>query len=94
MENQEEQKPKKKISKRVTGLTREVSAQILNLATSSLGLVAALAWNDAVQAIFKEYFPTSSGVIAKIVYALVISTLIVIITLNLTKLSKLAKGEK
>jgi len=94
MENQDEQQPKKKITKRVTGLTREVSAQILNLATSSLGLVAALAWNDAVQAIFKEYFPTGSGVAAKIVYALVVSVLIVIITINLTKLSRIAKGDK
>lgn len=94
MENQDEQKPKKKITKRVTRLTREVSAQILNLATSSLGLVAALAWNDAVQSIFKEYFPTSSGVVAKIVYALIVSALIVIVTINLTKLSRIAKGEK
>jgi len=93
MENQNE-RPVKKISKRVKGLTREVSAQILNLATSSLGLVAALAWNDAVQSIFKEYFPTSSGVVAKIIYALVVSVLIVIVTVNLTKLSRIAKGDK
>lgn len=89
----EETPEKKPITKRVTGATREVTAQILNLATSSLGLVAALAWNDAVQSIFKEYFPTGSGIVAKLIYAVIVSVLIVIITINLTKLAQLAKNK-
>lgn len=89
----EVKKEKKPITKRVTGTTREVAAQILNLATSSLGLVAALAWNDAVQSIFRQYFPAGNGVAAKLIYAIIVSVLIVIITINLTKLSQLAKNK-
>jgi len=84
----------KHIVKRVGGLTREVALQILNLATSSLGLVAALAWNDAVQSAFKEYVPTKSSITAKFSYAVLISVLIVFVTLNLTKLAHIARGKK
>ncbi|TSC71652.1 MAG: hypothetical protein G01um101438_995 [Parcubacteria group bacterium Gr01-1014_38] len=76
----------------VKGLTGEIASQLLTLATSALGLVAALAWNDAVQAIFKEYFPAAGGVVAKFVYAIIISILIVVVTINLTKLANLAKN--
>lgn len=93
MPEETQQPTKKPITRRVTGVTREVAAQILNLATSSLGLVAALAWNDAIQSIFKEYFPTGSGIIAKLIYAVVVSVLIVVITINLTKLAQLAKNK-
>lgn len=76
----------------VKGMTGEIAAQLLTLATSALGLVAALAWNDAVQAVFKEYFPAAGGVVAKFTYAVIISMLIVVVTINLTKLSNLAKN--
>lgn len=73
-------------------LTAEISAQLLALATSALGLVAALAWNDAVQAVFKEYFPAASGITAKFVYAVLLSVLIVLLTINLTRLAEFAKN--
>ena len=76
----------------VKGLTGEIAAQLLTLATSALGLVAALAWNDAVQAIFKEYFPAAGGIVAKFVYAILISVIIVLVTINLTKLANLTKN--
>ncbi|TSC64646.1 MAG: hypothetical protein G01um1014106_36 [Parcubacteria group bacterium Gr01-1014_106] len=76
----------------VKGLTGEISAQLLTLATSALGLVAALAWNDAIQSVFREYFPSASGIIAKFLYALILSVIIVSVTINLTKLSNLAKN--
>lgn len=76
------------------GLTSEVASEILRLATSAFGLVAALAWNDAVQALFREYLPISHGIAAKFGYAVLLSALIVIVTINLTKLSRLANGEQ
>lgn len=76
----------------VKNLTGEIAAQLLTLATSALGLVAALAWNDAVQAVFKEFFPAAGGVVAKFVYALGVSAIVILVTINLTKLAKLAKN--
>lgn len=75
-------------------LTSEIAAQMLQLATSALGLVAALAWNDAVQSVFKEYFPAASGIAAKFIYALVITALVVAVTVNLARLAGLAKGNR
>lgn len=74
------------------GLTTEVMTQLVTLATSALGLVAALAWNDAVQAVFKEYYPAARGITGRFVYAVVISILITLVTINLTKLANLAKN--
>ena len=71
--------------------TSEIAGQVLHLATSALGLVAALAWNDAVQAVFREYFPTGSGIAAKFVYALIVSVLVVAVTINLARLASLTK---
>lgn len=77
---------------RAKSLTAEITAQLLALATSALGLVAALAWNDAVQAVFKEYFPAASGIAAKFVYATLLSLGIIVLTINLTRLANLAKN--
>lgn len=72
-------------------VTSEIAGQVLQLATSALGLVAALAWNDAVQSVFKEYFPAASGIRAKFVYALIVTVLIVAVTVNLTRLVALSR---
>lgn len=76
------------------GLTSEIAAEILRLVTSALGLVAALAWNDAVQAVFKEYFPGGGGITAKFVYAVLVSVLIILLTFNLTRIAELANGKR
>jgi ABC-type Mn2+/Zn2+ transport system permease subunit len=73
-------------------LTAEITAQLLVLATSALGLVAALSWNDAVQAVFKEYYPATRGIAPKFVYAILVSLLIIITTINLTRLANYAKN--
>lgn len=79
--------------RRFRSFTAEVAAQLLGLATSALGLVAALAWNDAVQAAFQEYFPAAKkGITAKFTYAVLVSLLIVLVTINLTRLAHYAKN--
>ena len=61
------------------------------LSTSGFGLVAALAWNDAIQAFVKEYIDkyisVGSGIISRFIYAIVITIFAVIITYQLTKIS-------
>lgn len=79
------------VARWMKNLTSEIAMHILHLATSALGLVAALAWNDAVQSVFKEYFPATSGIAAKFTYALLVTVLIVMVTVNLTRLAGLSK---
>lgn len=68
----------------------EVIRQMLTLATSGFGLVAALAWNSLIQAIVNDYLkkvlPSGSGIISLLIYALVITLLAVLVTYQLSKI--------
>lgn len=74
-------------------LPQAIVGHMLTLATSGFGLVAALAWNEVVKEIIatyvKPYLPQSSALISLVIYAAVVTTLAVLITLQLTKLQQL-----
>lgn len=73
-------------------LPQAVIKQMLALSTSGFGLVAALAWNEVVKetvnVYIKPHFPENSGLISLLIYATLITALAVLVTLQLTKLSK------
>lgn len=66
--------------------------QMITLATSGFGLVAALAWNDAIQSFVREYIDQyiskGSGLLSRFIYALIITVIAVFVTYQLTKLVK------
>lgn len=70
----------------------EVVRQMLTLATSGFGLVAALAWNNVIQEFVNTYvkkvLPNGSGIWSLLIYAVVVTLLAVIITYNLSKILK------
>jgi hypothetical protein len=61
----------------------EVLTKMSELATAGFGLVAALAWNDAIQSLFKEIFGTQSAVWAKFAYAVIVTALVVLVIIKL-----------
>ena len=71
-------------------LPLEVISQMLTLATSGFGLVAALAWNSVVQELVnnyvKKFLPKNSGLISLFIYAIVVTILAVAVTLQLTQI--------
>lgn len=72
----------------------EVLEKVSSLATAGFGLVAALAWNDAIKAVFAEFFPKPADNIAALVgYALIITTLVVMVTIQLGRTVNLAKKQ-
>ena len=71
----------------------EVLEKITSLVIAAFGLVAALAWNEAIQSLFVVIFGTQSTLWAKFAYAIVITGLIVFITLRLGKLVSKLKEE-
>lgn len=73
-------------SSRQRTLRLEVLERVQNLATASLGLVAALAWNDAIQGFFVSVFGTQSNLTAKFLYAILVTTIVVTLTLRLSRL--------
>ena len=70
----------------------ELVRQMLALATSGFGLVAALAWNSLIQEFVNSYIkkllPNGSGIISLLIYALIITALAVFVTFQLSKLSE------
>ncbi|MBI2609569.1 hypothetical protein HYW53_00130 [Candidatus Giovannonibacteria bacterium] len=51
---------------------------------AGLGLVAALAWNDAIQSLFKSIFGDApNNVIAKFIYALILTLIITFVSMRL-----------
>lgn len=67
----------------------EVVRQMLTLATSGFGLVAALAWNNVIQEFvnnyIKQWFTNDSGFLSLLIYAVLITVLAVFVTLQLSR---------
>ncbi len=60
------------------------------LITAAFGLVAALAWNEAIKAIFKEIFGTAEAILPMVIYAVVVTIAAVILTIIVARsLSKM-----
>jgi len=70
-------------------LHKELFKQMLTLATSGFGLVAALAWNSLIQefvnSYVKKFLPEGSGIYSLLIYAVVVTVLAVIVTYQLSK---------
>jgi hypothetical protein len=69
----------------------EVIEKIAALVTAAFGLVAALAWNGAIQAIFKKVFGTSEGIGPMLTYAIVVTIIAVLATIWVGKAAGKAK---
>jgi len=71
----------------------EVIEKLAALVTAAFGLVAALAWNGAIQAIFKQAFGTSEGVGPMLTYAIIVTIIAVLATIWIGKAAGKAKKE-
>jgi hypothetical protein len=73
-----------------TSLKLAILKQMLTLATSGFGLVAALAWNSTIQefvtSYIKPFLPQGSGLVSLLIYAILVTIIAVLVTINLSKL--------
>ena len=68
-------------------LEREVKKRLTTYIGAGLGLVAGLAWNDAIRSLIESLFPKSENtILAKFIYALVLTITIVIIIVYLERI--------
>lgn len=73
-------------------MKKEVIKQIAALITAAFGLVAALAWNSAIQEVFRVFFGEESGLWAMISYAVIVTIIAVAVTLWIGKVSEKFSG--
>ena len=73
-------------------LTAEVLDKFSELITTALGLVAALAWNEAIQLLFTQLFGEAGGALAaKFGYALIITLVVIFATISVGRATERAK---
>lgn len=62
---------------------------MLGYIITALGLVAGLAWNDAIKAFIEYVIPLGNGtLLLKFIYAMVVTVAIVIAAMNLSRFLK------
>ena len=92
------EKHKKKETEEQKAIHIEVVDKMLTLATTGFGLVAALAWNSLIQefvdSYIKKFLPEGSGIISLLIYAVIVTILAVIVTIQLSRLLKKLKNEQ
>ncbi len=69
-------------------LHREVREQTAKYILAGSGVVAGLAWNEAIKALIEHFFPTQSGIIARFLYAIVITIIVVVLSVYLVRIQK------
>jgi len=64
----------------------EIKRQTAGYMTAALGLVAGLAWNDAIKSLIEAFYPfAKDGVFAKFFYAILITIIVVFISISLLR---------
>lgn len=85
----------RKLKEETIYLQREARQKVIGFVTAAFGLVAGLAWNDAIKALIEYFFPLETQTIfAKFMYAVVITIVVVIITVYLVRLAGKTETEK
>jgi hypothetical protein len=73
--------------------TRIVVQTIITLASASLGFVAALAWNAAIQATLKQILGVDDSLVGLYTYAILATLIAIVVLLLLARLSTKIGGE-
>jgi len=77
------------VKEKEKNLRKELRAQSIGYIVAALGLVAGLSWNDAIKSVIDHFFNTAgSGILAKFIYALAITVLIIVLSQFLLRMSK------
>ena len=62
-------------------LGKEAKNQVKSYIIAAFGLVAALAWNDAIKSLIEYFFPNEdNSILLKFLYALILTIVVIILT--------------
>lgn len=66
-------------------IKKEIGEKTLGYLMTAFGLVAGLAWNEAVKSLINSIYPgETNGLLAKFIYAIIITLFVVLIGIYLT----------
>lgn len=69
------------MKEQVNEMKSQVGETIATLVTTAFGLIAALAWNEAIKAIITEFVGKGNGITGLLIYAIIITIIAVIATI-------------
>ncbi|NQU85533.1 MAG: hypothetical protein HQ541_07215 [Mariniphaga sp.] len=72
-------------------MKKDVIEKLASLITAAFGLIAALAWNSAIQSIFVSIFGERSSIPAMVGYAIIVTIIAVFATIWIGRLYNKAK---
>ena len=72
----------------------ELIDKLAAMITAAFGLVAALAWNETIKAIFLNIFGTQETIWSWVVYAVIVTVIAIFVTLRIAKIAAKAKNQK
>ncbi|KKQ51759.1 MAG: hypothetical protein US70_C0013G0010 [Parcubacteria group bacterium GW2011_GWD2_38_11] len=76
-------------------LEKEIREKTLGYIITSFGLVAGLAWNDAIKAFIERFFSDpGNGLKAKFLYAALLTVVMVAVSLYLSRIFRVEKKKK
>ena len=76
-------------------IRKEVRDKTLGYILAAFGLVTAFSWNEAIKGLIEYLFPLSKDtVLAKFIYAIILTLLVVVASIYLTRLLSEKKEEK
>lgn len=79
----------KQAKERAERVAREVREKVAGYLLTAFGLVAGLAWNDAIKQLIELLYPLeNNSLMAKFIYAFIITTLVVIVSILIVKYGK------
>lgn len=84
----------KKAKEESLKLRRAVREELLKYMLAAFGLVAGLAWNDAIKTLIEALFPLKENtVLAKFLYALLITLIVAAFSMYLVRIFREEKSE-
>ena len=66
----------------------KIVSESVNMMATAFGLVAALAWNEAIKGLINEFVPQGQGVLSLFVYAILVTVVVVIVVQRLNKIEE------
>ena len=83
---------KKKKLRKPKSFKSEVKKQTIGYITAAFGLVAGLAWNDAVKSLISYFFPLEkNSIFIKFSYAILLTLVLVLVSIYLFKIANRKK---
>ena len=71
---------------------KKIVSESLTMMVTAFGLVAALAWNEAIKALIDQVLPKGQGLVPRFIYAVLVTVLVVVASSRFLKIKSSLEG--